>query len=45
MSRFLVFFVSLLVALPAAAQSVVTTDNVRAELLSEVSQVKPGEPF
>ncbi|MBN9490975.1 MAG: thioredoxin family protein [Alphaproteobacteria bacterium] len=50
MSRFLAFLVSLLVALPvltlpAAAQSVVTTDNVRAELLSEVSQVKPGEPF
>ncbi|MBS0221061.1 MAG: thioredoxin family protein [Proteobacteria bacterium] len=45
MSRLLAFLVSLVLALPAAAQSVVTTDNVRAELLSEVSQVKPGEPF
>jgi thiol:disulfide interchange protein DsbD len=45
MSRFLAFLVSLLLALPAAAQSVVTTDNVRAELVSEVAQVKPGEPF
>lgn len=45
MSRLLAFLVSLLFALPAAAQSVVTTDNVRAELLSEVSQVKAGEPF
>ena len=45
MSRLLALLVSLLLALPAAAQSVVTTDNVRAELLSEVSQVKAGEPF
>ena len=29
----------------APAQAVVKTDNVRAELISEVSQVKPGEPF
>jgi thiol:disulfide interchange protein DsbD len=45
MSRLLAFLVSLLFALPAAAQSVVTTDNVRAELLSEASQVKAGVPF
>src|SRR5204863_4386142 len=34
-----------LLAGPAFAQAVVKTDNVRAELLSEVSTVKPGEPF
>ena len=45
MSRIVALLVSLLLALPAAAQSVVTTDNVRVALLSEVSQVKPGEPF
>jgi thiol:disulfide interchange protein DsbD len=45
MSRLLAFLVSILLALPAAAQSVVTTDNVRAELVSEVARVKPGEPF
>lgn len=45
MLRLLTLLISLLLALPAAAQSVVTTDNVRAELLSEVSQVKAGEPF
>jgi thiol:disulfide interchange protein/DsbC/DsbD-like thiol-disulfide interchange protein len=30
---------------PAPAQSVVQTDNVRAELLADVAAVKPGEPF
>ena len=36
----------MLAAGPAfAQQSVVKTDNVRAELVSEVSAVKPGEPF
>ncbi|MDP3241263.1 MAG: protein-disulfide reductase DsbD family protein, partial [Reyranella sp.] len=30
---------------PAFAQAVVTTDNVRSELVSEVATVKPGEPF
>jgi thiol:disulfide interchange protein DsbD len=30
---------------PAQAQAVVKTDNVRAELISEVSEVKAGEPF
>src|SRR6185437_14721324 len=45
MLRFLALLVSLLAAAPAFAQSVVKTENVRAELISEVSQVKPGEPF
>jgi thiol:disulfide interchange protein DsbD len=45
MSRFLALLVSLLIATPVFAQSVVKTENVRAELISEVSQVKPGEPF
>ena len=30
---------------PSRQSSVVKTDNVRAELVSEVSEVKPGEPF
>jgi thiol:disulfide interchange protein DsbD len=30
---------------PAPAQSIVQTDNVRAELLADVAAVKPGEPF
>ena len=34
-----------MLASSAAAQSVVTTDNVRSELVSEVATVKPGEPF
>ncbi len=44
--RFL--FAALLAVLfssPAFADSVVKSDHVRAELVSEVSQVKPGEPF
>ncbi|MBI3196020.1 MAG: hypothetical protein HYZ40_00640, partial [Rhodospirillales bacterium] len=45
MPRFLALLLALLVAGPAFAQSVVQTDNVRAELLSEVATVKPGEPF
>ncbi|WP_421996853.1 protein-disulfide reductase DsbD family protein [Reyranella sp.] len=50
MRRLLAFLLVLLAALPAAAQSaaaqsVVQTDNVRAELLADVSAVKPGEPF
>ncbi len=53
MLRFLALLLAIL-AVPAFAQtpvaspgvsSVVQTDNVRAELLSEVSAVKPGEPF
>ena len=49
MPRFLALLLALLVAGPAfaqsAAQSVVQTDNVRAELLSDVAAAKPGEPF
>jgi thiol:disulfide interchange protein len=47
MRRLLTFlpFLLTLLAGPALAQAVVKTDNVRAELLSEVSTVKPGEPF
>jgi thiol:disulfide interchange protein len=52
MKRILPFLFALLAALPAFAQSpvfaqsnVVKTDNVRAELISEVSTVKAGEPF
>jgi thiol:disulfide interchange protein DsbD len=46
MARFLAFLLALLVTGPAFAQSaVVQTDNIRAELVSEVSQVKAGEPF
>jgi thiol:disulfide interchange protein len=45
MPRFLAFLFALLLAGPAVAQSVVTTDNVRAELISEAATVKPGEPF
>jgi thiol:disulfide interchange protein DsbD len=50
MARFLALLVTVLVAGPALAQpsqpaSVVKTENVRAELVSEVSGVKAGEPF
>jgi thiol:disulfide interchange protein len=47
MKLFLSVVFTLLLALPAAAQSpsVVKTENVRAELVSEVSAIKPGEPF
>ncbi len=51
MPRFLAFLFALLLSGPAFAQSpaqaqaVVTTDNVRAELISEAAAVKPGEPF
>jgi len=45
MPRFLTLLLALLLASPALAQSVVQTDNVRAELLSDVATVKPGEPF
>jgi len=30
---------------PVQAQALVTTDNVRAELISDVAEVKAGEPF
>ncbi len=45
MKRFLVLFFALLIATPAFAQAVVKTDNVHAELISEVSAIKAGEPF
>lgn len=45
MMRFLAFLCVLLIAPAGFAQTVVKTDNVRAELLSEVSAIKPGEPF
>jgi thiol:disulfide interchange protein DsbD len=45
MARFLAFLF-VLVAGPAWAQSsVVKTENIRAELVSEVAEVKAGEPF
>ena len=50
MARFLALLLALLVAGSAFAQSspsasVVKTENIRAELVSEVSEVKAGEPF
>jgi len=56
MKRLLILLLALLMAGPAVARTavaqttdvptaVVQTDNVRAELLSDVATVKPGEPF
>lgn len=45
MVRLLAFLLAVVMAAPAFAQSVVQTDNVRAELMADVSTVKPGEPF
>ena len=46
MRRLLALLILLLPVGPAFTQSsVVKTDNVRAELISEVSEVKAGEPF
>src|SRR5512143_3393108 len=47
MKRLLALLLALLAAGSAFAQSgaVVQTDNVRAELLADVSAVKAGEPF
>ncbi|CAN0235193.1 unnamed protein product, partial [Phaeothamnion confervicola] len=46
MPRFLTLLLALLLAGPAFAQpSVVQTDNVRAELVSDVATVEAGEPF
>jgi thiol:disulfide interchange protein DsbD len=45
MKRLLVLLLALLAATPALAQSVVQTENVRAELLADASAIKPGEPF
>ena len=44
MKRLLALLLAL-ISVPAFAQSVVQTENVRAELLADVSAVKPGEPF
>ena len=44
MKRLLALLLALLSA-PAFAQSVVQTENVRAELLADASAIKPGEPF
>src|SRR4030095_13685010 len=44
MKRLLVLLLALL-SVPAFAQSVVQTENVRAELLADASAIKPGEPF
>ncbi|MDP2330764.1 MAG: protein-disulfide reductase DsbD family protein [Reyranella sp.] len=45
MPRLLALLLAFLTTGPAFAQAVVQTDNVRAELVSEVATVKPGEPF
>ena len=45
MKRLLALLLGLLTAGPAFAETVVQTDNVRAELLADVATVKPGEPF
>ncbi len=46
MKRIFLALAALLLALPAFAQTaLVKTDNVRAELVSEVATVKAGEPF
>src|SRR5262245_44902562 len=44
MKRLLALLLALITA-PAMAQSVVQTDNGRAELLADVAIVKQGEPF
>ena len=45
MKRLLALLLALLAATPVFAQSVVQTENVRAELLADASAIKPGEPF
>jgi thiol:disulfide interchange protein DsbD len=45
MRRLIALLLLLLGTAPAAAQGVVKTENVRAELLSENATVKAGEPF
>src|SRR3979411_803453 len=42
MKRLLALLLALLVAGPAFGQTVVQTDNVRAELLADVAGVRPG---
>ena len=46
MHRLSVFLIALLLgAAPSFGQSVVKTETVRAELISEAATVKPGEDF
>ena len=45
MARLLALFLTLILAGPVHAQSVVQTDNVRAELVADVAVLRPGEPF
>ena len=45
MMRLIAFFLALLLAAPAYADSVAKTENVRAELLADAAAVKPGQPF
>src|SRR5262245_60319335 len=45
MRRLFTVLLLMFAAGPAFAQAVVTTDNVRADLLADVGAVKPGEPF
>ena len=46
MHRLSAFLIALLLgAAPSFGQSVVKTETVRAELISEAATVKPGEPF
>ena len=45
MARFLAFLLVLVAGPPSRSPSVVKTENIRAELVSEVSAVKAGEPF
>jgi thiol:disulfide interchange protein/DsbC/DsbD-like thiol-disulfide interchange protein len=45
MTRLLALLLVLIAAGPAFGQTVVQTDNVRAELLADVAAVKPGAPF
>src|SRR5260370_28346652 len=45
MRRLFALLLAILFSGPAFAQAVVKTDNVRAELFSEVAEVKAGEPF
>ena len=45
MKRLLVLLLALLARRRPLGQSVVQTDNVRAELLADASAIKPGEPF
>jgi thiol:disulfide interchange protein DsbD len=45
MKRLLIFLLLAFAAGPAFGQTVVQTENVRAELLADVTVVRPGQPF